>query len=241
MFAITGITGKVGGEAARRLLDADLAVRAVVRDAAKGDAWVERGCEVAVADIRDAEALTAAFSGAEGIFILIPPNFDPAPEFPEVRAIVAALKTALLRAKPGKVVILSTIGAQAVERNLLTQLGIVEQEISRCLSHSRSCALHGSWRMQASISRPHAPQDAFKVFCSPSTSRFRWSRPKTSAGWLRSSCSRPGWAGVLSSLKVHAASRPLNSQPLSLVCWGVRSRPSRLAVQTGKGSSADRA
>jgi uncharacterized protein YbjT (DUF2867 family) len=129
MFAITGITGKVGGEAAHRLLDAHLAVRAVVRDATKSDAWVKRGCEAAVADIGDAQALARAFLGAEGVFILIPPIFDPSPEFPEVRAIVAALKAALLMAKPGKVVILSTIGAQALERNLLTQLGMVEQEL----------------------------------------------------------------------------------------------------------------
>jgi uncharacterized protein YbjT (DUF2867 family) len=129
MFAITGITGKVGGEAAHRLLDAHLAVRAVVRDATKSDAWVKRGCEAAVADIGDAQAVARAFLGAEGVFILIPPIFDPSPEFPEVRAIVAALKAALLMAKPGKVVILSTIGAQALERNLLTQLGMVEQEL----------------------------------------------------------------------------------------------------------------
>jgi uncharacterized protein YbjT (DUF2867 family) len=129
MFAITGITGKVGGEAAHRLLDAHLAVRAVVRDATKSDAWVKRGCEAAVADIGDAQALARAFLGAEGVFILIPPIFDPSPEFPEVRAIVAALKAALLMAMPGKVVILSTIGAQALERNLLTQLGMVEQEL----------------------------------------------------------------------------------------------------------------
>jgi uncharacterized protein YbjT (DUF2867 family) len=130
MFVITGITGNVGGETARRLLDAHLAVRAVVRDAAKGDAWIGRGCEVAVADIGDAESLTSAFQGAEGVFILIPPIFDPAPEFPEVRAIIAALKPALLQAKPGKVIVLSTIGAQAREHNLLTQLGMVEQELS---------------------------------------------------------------------------------------------------------------
>jgi uncharacterized protein YbjT (DUF2867 family) len=130
MFAITGITGNVGGETAWRLLDAHLAVRAVVRNEAKGNAWRERGCEIAIADIVDAKALTSAFQGADGVFILIPPHFDPAPEFPEIRTIIGTLKTALLQAKPGKVVILSTIGAQARERNLLTQLGMVEQELA---------------------------------------------------------------------------------------------------------------
>ena len=36
MYAITGITGKVGGAVARTLLAADRRVRAVVRDAGKG-------------------------------------------------------------------------------------------------------------------------------------------------------------------------------------------------------------
>ena len=33
---------------------------------------VERGCEVALADMKDAEALTAAFTGVSGVFVLIP-------------------------------------------------------------------------------------------------------------------------------------------------------------------------
>jgi uncharacterized protein YbjT (DUF2867 family) len=130
MFAITGITGQVGGEAARRLLQAGQPVRAVVRDAAKAATWKERGCEVAVADIGDADALDSAFSGAEGVFILLPPNFDPSPGFTESRAIIAAIKSALLSARPGKAVVLSTIGAQATQTNLLSQLGMMEQELA---------------------------------------------------------------------------------------------------------------
>jgi len=127
MYAITGITGQVGGAVARALLAARLPVRAVVRAAGKGVTWAERGCEVAIADMNDAVALTATFTGAEGVFVLIPPIFDPAPGFPEVRAIVAALRQALDAARPTKVVCLSTIGAQATQPNLLNQLGIMEQ------------------------------------------------------------------------------------------------------------------
>ncbi len=127
MFAITGITGKVGGETARRLLDAKQQVRAVVRDLNKGASWAERGCEIAVADMSDAESLARAFMRVEGVFVLLPPNFNPTPGFPEVRAMVSALRCALLQAKPDRVVALSTIGAQATQPNLLTQLGIMER------------------------------------------------------------------------------------------------------------------
>ncbi len=41
MFAITGITGNVGGEVARNLLAMKQSVRAVVRDLGKGAAWAE--------------------------------------------------------------------------------------------------------------------------------------------------------------------------------------------------------
>ena len=127
MFAITGITGNVGSVVARTLLDAGKSIRAMVRDRAKGAVWAERGAEVAVADINDAGALAAAFKGADGVFALVPPNFDPASGFPEAGAIAATLKTAIQTARPGKVVYLSTIGAQATQTNLLTQHTIIEE------------------------------------------------------------------------------------------------------------------
>jgi NAD(P)H dehydrogenase (quinone) len=130
MFSITGITGNVGGNVAHYLLAAGQPVRAVVRDRRKGDAWAERGCEVAIADITDATALVSAFKAAEGVFVLVPPNFDPAVGFPEAQEIAATLKSALEESRPGKVVYLSTIGAQASEPNLLTQHTIIEQTLS---------------------------------------------------------------------------------------------------------------
>jgi NAD(P)H dehydrogenase (quinone) len=129
MYAITGITGKVGGALARVLLADGQPVRAVVRAADKGDAWAERGCEVALAEMHDTASLTAAFKGAQGVFILPPSEFDPSPGFPEARAVIDAVKAALESALPGKVVCLSTIGAQASQLNLLTQRTLMEQAL----------------------------------------------------------------------------------------------------------------
>ena len=129
MYAITAITGRVGGAVARGLLAAGQPVRAVVRDVRKGAAWAARGCEIAAAEMSDAAALTAAFRDTEGVFVLLPPNFDPSPGFPESRAIVAALRDALRAARPARIVCLSTIGAQAARTNLLTQLSLLEQEV----------------------------------------------------------------------------------------------------------------
>jgi uncharacterized protein YbjT (DUF2867 family) len=121
MFAITGITGQVGGEVARNLLAARQAVRGVARDVGK--------CNLVSADINDAAALTAAFKGVDGAFILVPPNFDPSPDFSEAHAVAATLSSALVASRPPRVVYLSTIGAQATRSNLLTQHTIIEQAL----------------------------------------------------------------------------------------------------------------
>ncbi|EJL94411.1 putative nucleoside-diphosphate sugar epimerase [Herbaspirillum sp. CF444] len=130
MFAITGITGQVGGVVARQLLGRKKSVRAVVRDAAKGALWAAQGCDLALATMEDGAALERAFTGMEGVFILLPPTFDPSAGYPEARAAIASIRTALLAAKPGKVVCLSTIGARATQANLLNQLGLLEEALS---------------------------------------------------------------------------------------------------------------
>jgi uncharacterized protein YbjT (DUF2867 family) len=130
MYAITGITGNVGGAVARTLLAEGHSVRAVVRDAAKGQVWSDLGCEVAIAEMEDAAALTRAFTGARGVFVLPPPNFDPTPGFPEAKAVIDAVSRALVAARPARVVCLSTVGAQATQSNLLSQRTLMEQALS---------------------------------------------------------------------------------------------------------------
>ncbi|WP_322054413.1 NmrA family NAD(P)-binding protein [Paraburkholderia bannensis] len=129
MFAITGMTGQVGGALAQALIEQQQAVRAVVRNAQKASAWAARGCEIAVAEMSDSAALHRAFEGTQGVFVLLPPVFDPSPDFAESTRNIAALRDALAQAQPQRVVVLSTIGAQASQPNLLNQLGLMEQAL----------------------------------------------------------------------------------------------------------------
>jgi uncharacterized protein YbjT (DUF2867 family) len=126
MYAITGITGQVGSALADTLLQAGEPVRAVVRDAAKGERWAARGCEVALAELTDTDALAKAFEGTRAVFILLPPTFDPEPGFPEARRLMESIVDALTRAKPSRIVYLSTVGAQASHTNLLSQHSMLE-------------------------------------------------------------------------------------------------------------------
>lgn len=129
MFAVMGVTGNVGGEVARNLLAAGAAVRAVARDERKSEEWKLRGCEIAEADIHDAESLKRAFAGTQGVFVLAPPVFDPQPGFPEAQSVAASVRAAIDAARPAKVVYLSTIGAQAKQENLLTQHTLIEDAL----------------------------------------------------------------------------------------------------------------
>jgi NAD(P)H dehydrogenase (quinone) len=77
----------------------------------------------------DEAALTRAFSGVEGVFILPPSDFDPAPGYPEARRVITAVVAALAAARPARVVCLSTIGGEVERDNLLYQRRLMEQAV----------------------------------------------------------------------------------------------------------------
>jgi uncharacterized protein YbjT (DUF2867 family) len=81
--------------------------------------------------MEDASALTAAFRGATAVFIVPPSVFDPEPGYPEAQAVIDSVMQALTAAKPKKVLLLSTIGADARHDNLLSQRTMMEAALSK--------------------------------------------------------------------------------------------------------------
>jgi len=131
MFVINGITGKVGGRVADILLEAGLPVRALVRSAEKGASWKARGCEIAIVpDAADAQSLAQAFAGATGVFLMNPPNYDSERDFPDIQRSAKASAEAIAKAKPDKIVLLSTIGAHVQEFNLLNRSTLFEHMLA---------------------------------------------------------------------------------------------------------------
>jgi len=116
MLVITGATGKTGSKLTEMLLARGLKVRVVGREAAKLKAFTAKGAEAAVGDMADKAFLTKAFTGAEAVFAIIPPNFGVA----DYRAyqdslgktIIAAIKDSGVK----YVVNLSSQGAHLPER-----------------------------------------------------------------------------------------------------------------------------
>ncbi|MFS2110191.1 NAD(P)H-binding protein [Sphingomonas sp. Sphisp140] len=128
MYAMTGLTGQVGGALAEALLAEDAGLRALVRDASRAARWQEK-VELVTGEIADVAALTETLRGTETAFVMLPAAFDPQPGFPDARAMIESVREALLAAKPERVVALSTIGARAVQPNLLNQLGLFEDAL----------------------------------------------------------------------------------------------------------------
>lgn len=150
MDVVMGATGKVGGATAATLLAMGRQVRVVVRDAAKGRALAAKGAAVAVAEYEDAGALGQAFAGADGVFVMLPPQFSPAPGFPEARACLGALVEALETARPGKVVALSSIGAHhGTGLGLITQLHMLEEAL--CGLELPTARIRAAWFMENAV------------------------------------------------------------------------------------------
>jgi uncharacterized protein YbjT (DUF2867 family) len=112
MFVITGATGRVGSVAAETLLAAGEPVRVVVRDAAKAEWLRARGAEVFEADLSDVQAMGHALRGAQGVFLLSPPDLRANDFINERRRLTQRLVEALAAAHVAHGVLLSSTGAQ---------------------------------------------------------------------------------------------------------------------------------
>ena len=100
MFFIAGITGNIGGAAAKMLLAEGKQVRALVRDLGKANAWVEKGVELRVGNLTDPDVLAAALEGVEAAFLMQPTPMGVPREFAEAKALTNAIVEAHDRMPP---------------------------------------------------------------------------------------------------------------------------------------------
>ena len=112
MYAITGVTGHTGSVVAETLLAQGKQVRVVVREAAKAEAWRAKGADVAIASLDDTAALTRAFAGTEGAYVLLPPNPTSTDPLGVNHKLTASSAEAVRASGVPHVVLLSSVGAQ---------------------------------------------------------------------------------------------------------------------------------
>ena len=109
-FTITGATGHIGGALAEALLSRGHQVRAVGRTKERLQALLEKGAESYVGSLDDAEFLTRAFTGVDGVFAMIPPSATAENFRAYQNQIGEALATGIKNAGVTHVVNLSSIG-----------------------------------------------------------------------------------------------------------------------------------
>jgi uncharacterized protein YbjT (DUF2867 family) len=115
MFVITGATGKTGSATAKTLLQAGKKVRVLARDPKKAEDLAALGAEVLAVDLTDQAAFGKAVSGAQGVYLLSPPDMAAKDFVAERKALTEKQVATLAAAKVPHVVLLSSIGAHLPE------------------------------------------------------------------------------------------------------------------------------
>jgi uncharacterized protein YbjT (DUF2867 family) len=145
MYLVTGITGRVGGATAERLLTRGKSVRALVRDRAKAGFWADRGVELMDGDWNDSAAIARALNGVEGAFVMLPAVWAPSPDYREAKGVIANYVGALTKAPPPRVVALSSMGANRTSGlGIITALALLEQGF-RNLTSPIACVRAGGF------------------------------------------------------------------------------------------------
>ena len=147
------------GTVSYALLAAKQPVRVIVRDAAKGEPWKAKGADVAIASLDDRAALARALAGATGAYLILPPNGWGETDLATGRKqLAAALVGAVADARPGHVVLLSSIGT------MTRSLGALVRRVERPSSFST---------LPSTCARPTAPKST-PHFVSYSAAATSW-------------------------------------------------------------------
>jgi len=147
MFIVLGASGNTGKVVAETLLTQKKKVRVVLRDAAKGRAWKEAGADVSIADVEDGAALERAFSGAEGAYVLLPPNFSSSQVRVDNNRRASAIAAAVEAAGVPHVVMLSSVGAQQAD-GTGPVLGLRDAEATFTRAHAAVTFVRAAYFME---------------------------------------------------------------------------------------------
>jgi uncharacterized protein YbjT (DUF2867 family) len=115
MYVVTGATGNTGSVVAKHLLAAGEKVRGIGRHAERMQWLAVKGGEPFVAELTDTKALETAFAGAEGVYVMLPPNLSG--DFrAQQAAVTESIAAALERSRVTHAVTLSSIGADKTDK-----------------------------------------------------------------------------------------------------------------------------
>src|SRR6266436_9873372 len=116
MYVILGATGNTGSVVANALLGKKKKVRVVGRDNKRLATFTSRGAEAFTANVTDAKALSRAFTGAEAVYAMIPPDLTNENYRGFQSRAVEAIGEALEKAGVKHAVTLSSFGADKPDK-----------------------------------------------------------------------------------------------------------------------------
>ncbi len=115
-YVIVGATGHTGSAAASKLLANGKKVRAIARHADHLAPLTAKGAEAFAADATDKNAVTKAFSGAEAVYLMFPPDPKTPDYFAYANRMIDAFASAIEKNGVKYAVTLSSIGAERTEK-----------------------------------------------------------------------------------------------------------------------------
>lgn len=113
MYVVFGANGHTGSVVADKLIERGKRVRAVARDPKKLEALRAKGAEVVAADVLDATSVASALRGAEGAYLLIPPDNASTDLVARGRKIIDNYVAGLSQHAIPHAAVLSSVGAQS--------------------------------------------------------------------------------------------------------------------------------
>jgi uncharacterized protein YbjT (DUF2867 family) len=112
VYVVFGANGHTGSVVADKLIEHGNRVRAVARDPKKLDALRAKGAEVVAADVLDVASVANALRGAEGAYLLIPPDNASTDLVARGRRIIDNYVAGLSQQAIPHAAVLSSVGAR---------------------------------------------------------------------------------------------------------------------------------
>jgi len=127
MIVITGASGNIGSKVTTHLLAQGQRVRCVARRTDGLKELIAKGAEICACSLDDTITLTNAFSGADAVFAMIPPNYSAANFKAYQNTIGTSIADAIQKSGVNHIVNLSSQGAHLPDKTGLIK-GLHDQE-----------------------------------------------------------------------------------------------------------------
>jgi uncharacterized protein YbjT (DUF2867 family) len=115
MYAVVGATGNTGRAVAEALLAAGKDVTVIGRSEKRLKSLVDKGAEAYLGSVEDAQAMSLAFSGAVGVYCMLPLRYHAEDVRAYQRIVSESLTSAVHEAGVQHVIFLSSVGAHLTE------------------------------------------------------------------------------------------------------------------------------